>query len=138
MANIRSKRTKPEMYIRSQLFRKGLRFRVNYSKCIGKPDLYFSKYRTAVFVNGCFWHHHEGCKYAYLPKSNTEYWNRKLNGNQMRDIKVLKTLGEHKIRALIIWECTINKMMKDEVFAEEILERLIEFIKNNQLNFFEI
>ena len=94
MAKIRSKKTKPEMYIRSLLHRNGLRFRANYSVVAGKPDLFFSKKKIAVFVHGCYWHRHQGCQYAYSPKSNVDFWVKKLEGNRIHDEIVYKKLKE--------------------------------------------
>ena len=87
MAAIRGKDTKPEMIVRKYLFSRGLRFRVQVKKLPGTPDIVLPKYRTAIFVNGCFWHRHEGCKYFRLPKSNVEFWKEKIERNIERDIR---------------------------------------------------
>jgi DNA mismatch endonuclease (patch repair protein) len=137
MAKIKSTRTKPEMYIRTLLFHSGLRYRVNYAACYGKPDLFFNKYKVAVFVNGCFWHRHKGCKYAYTPKSNVEFWLRKLEGNQKHDEDVLKKLREQHIRVLVIWECTVRKMVKDQTYQTECLNEIINYIKFSQKDMME-
>lgn len=137
MAKIKSTRTKPEMYIRKQLFRRGLRYRVNYSACYGKPDLFFSRYKVAVFVNGCFWHRHEGCKYAYTPKSHVEFWLKKLGSNQKHDKEVLKRLKDQHIRVLVIWECTVRKMIKDQTYQAKSLNEIINFIKLAKEDFME-
>ena len=88
MSRIRSVNTKPEEIVRKYLFSKGLRFRKNVKKLSGKPDIVLPKYKTVIFVNGCFWHGHQGCRYFVMPKSNTEYWYKKLNHNIERDIFV--------------------------------------------------
>ena len=85
MTQIRSKNTKPEVLVRKELFRRGYRYRINVCKLPGKPDIVLPKYKTVIFVNGCFWHGHEGCKHFVLPKSNVEYWETKIRGNQQRD-----------------------------------------------------
>ena len=85
MRAIRSKDTKPEIYLRKLLFAQGLRYRKNVQKLPGSPDMYLAKYRTAIFVHGCFWHRHQGCKYAYMPKSRTEFWVEKFDINVSRD-----------------------------------------------------
>ena len=118
MARIRNTRTKPEMYIRSELHRNGFRFRVNYSVVTGKPDIYFTKKKIALFVHGCFWHQHHGCRYCTIPKSNIEYWLPKLERNLIRDQKVLRELTGQGIKVIIIWECAIKHMKRDIEFHE--------------------
>ena len=130
MARIKYAKTKPEMYIRSLFFRNGMRFRVNFTAIEGKPDLYFTKHKVAVFVHGCYWHRHENCKYAYTPKSNVVFWITKLESNRDHDIKVIKNLNNQNIRVLIIWECTTKKMRKDPTIESEILRSAQDFIYN--------
>ena len=86
MAAIKGKDTKPEMIVRKYLFSKGLRFRVHVKKLAGSPDIVLPKYKTGIFVNGCFWHGHDGCKYSHLPKSNEFFWEQKIRRNKARDI----------------------------------------------------
>ena len=86
------------------------------------------KYNTAIFVHGCFWHRHEGCKYAYMPKSKVEFWQKKFDTNVKRDKTVRKELLELKIKQLIIWECTIKKMKKDEIYRDKIVGQIIAFL----------
>ena len=136
MAKIKGKNTKPEMYIRSLLFREGLRYRVNYSAIEGKPDLYFPKYRTAIFVNGCFWHRHEGCKYAYTPKTNAKFWEKKFSNNIRRDDEVYSTLVKQNIQVIIIWECTVRAMKRDPFIEKKIIRQMIERIRIKQLVIF--
>ena len=127
MASIRSKDTKPEIFFRKLLFANGFRYRKNVNYVPGHPDLYLAKYHTAIFVHGCFWHRHNGCKYAYMPKSRTEFWTEKFERNIARDKEVLKQLVERNIKCLIVWECTVDKMLKNEEFAEEELKIINEF-----------
>lgn len=87
MAAIKGKDTKPEMIVRKYLFSRGLRFRVQVRKLPGTPDIVLPKYKTVIFVNGCFWHGHEGCKYFRLPKSNVEFWEEKIERNVARDVR---------------------------------------------------
>ena len=94
MAAIRSKDTKPEVYFRKLLFAKGYRYSLNSKTVPGHPDIYLRKYNTAVFVHGCFWHRHEGCKFAYMPKSRIEFWQNKFEANRKRDIVVRNELHE--------------------------------------------
>lgn len=128
MSAIRSRDTKPELYLRKLLFAEGLRYRKNVQKLPGCPDMYFARYRTAVFVHGCFWHRHSGCKYAYTPKSRVEFWQKKFDDNVRRDQLVQNTLESQGIRYIVVWECTIKKMQKDKVTeakaTEEIIHRL--------------
>ena len=84
MSKIRSKNTKPELALRKALFARGFRFRVNDKRLPGKPDIVLPKYKTVIFVNGCFWHRHEGCKYAYTPKTNAQFWIEKITSNNSK------------------------------------------------------
>ena len=96
MAAIKSKNTKPEIYVRKLLFSHGYRYRINVKRISGKPDLYLAKYKTAVFVNGCFWHMHNGCKYFVWPKTNNEFWKEKIERNnwiqKIKDNPLLKEI----------------------------------------------
>ena len=108
MSNIPSKDTKPEEMVRKYLFAQGFRYRKNVSKLPGKPDIVLPKYKTVVFVNGCFWHGHEGCKYFVPPKTNTELWYAKFKYNQERDERNYQKLRDLGWRILIVWECEIR------------------------------
>ena len=138
MAKIRSKNTKPELLIRSLLHKSGLRFRVNYKEVTGKPDLYFTKKRVAVFVHGCFWHRHTGCKIAYMPKSNIDFWQQKFASNIQRDCVVRTALLSDGIRILVIWECTVKRMTRSTEESERIIEAAVRFITGNELNYLEL
>lgn len=109
MSRIRSKDTKPEMLVRSLLHRMGFRFRVHGVDLPGRPDIVLQKYRTVVFVNGCFWHQHPRCVEASRPKSSTKYWKAKLNRNVTRDRKNRHMLRQQGWRVLRFWECEIEK-----------------------------
>ncbi len=137
MAAIKNKNTKPELLIRKWLFALGLRYRVNNSKIPGHPDLYFAKYNTAIFVHGCYWHRHNGCKYAYIPKSNVVFWNTKFENNRIRDQIVQRQLLEAGIKCLVIWECTVKEMYKNIEYKKEILDNIQEFLESNRV-FLEI
>ena len=133
MSKIRSKDTAPEEYIRKKLFARGYRYYKNVKTVSGHPDVWLPKYSTALFVNGCFWHRHKGCKYAYMPKSRVEFWTEKFCRNIERDKKVRKQLSEQKIRILIIWECTIKKMTKSEEYEKKILDEIEEFLHSEYM-----
>jgi len=131
MSAIHSKDTGPEVYFRKLLFTNGIRYRKNVSYIPGNPDLFLKKYNTAIFVNGCFWHRHTGCKYAYTPKSRLDFWENKFTNNKARDEKVRKELVNAGIRQLVIWECTIRKMKKDAAVRNDIIEAVICFLRSD-------
>ena len=133
MSAIHSKNTKPEMYFRKLLFAEGYRYSLNSKAIPGHPDIYMRKYNTAIFVHGCFWHRHEGCKYTYMPKSKTEFWINKFETNQKRDLAVKKQLYEKQIKNLIIWECSVRKMQKDKEFQNRLLEEVVDFLVSEDL-----
>ncbi len=108
MSRIPSKNTKPEETIRKYLFRQGFRYRKNVSKLPGKPDIVLPKYKTVVFVNGCFWHAHKGCKWFVPPKSNEEFWQKKFACNIERDEHNYEKLSELGWKVIIVWECEIR------------------------------
>ena len=108
MQHIRSDNTKIETILRKALWDKGYRYRKNYKDLLGKPDIVLPKYRAAVFVNGCFWHGHQGCKWFVKPKTNTDFWNAKFQYNIERDQRNYKKLEEMGWRVFIIWECEIR------------------------------
>ena len=103
MSAIRAANTKPEMLVRKFLFSKGYRYRLNYSALPGKPDIVLRKYRTCIFVNGCFWHGHEGCKYYVVPKTNTDFWTDKIGSNIRRDREVRRKLTQMGWYCITIW-----------------------------------
>ena len=109
MSRIRSTNSKPEDIVRKYLFSKGLRYRKNVKTLPGKPDVVLKKYKTVIFVNGCFWHGHQGCRYFVMPKSNTEYWNKKIAGNVERDRNVIVQLEELGWNVITVWECQLKK-----------------------------
>ena len=129
MARIKSKNTKPEIYIRKLLYKMGYRYRVNYLELPGTPDIFILKYNTVIFVNGCFWHRHENCKIATFPKTHAEYWEKKFRRNVERDIEVREKLFEMDISVITIWECEINRMRKNEEYKEKYLRVLRDRIE---------
>ena len=127
MARIPSKNTKPEETVRKYLFRQGFRYRKNVSKLPGKPDIVLSKYKTVVFVNGCFWHAHEGCRWFVPPKSNREFWQKKFSYNVERDKHNYQKLEDLGWSVIIIWECEIR-----HGDPEECIRKLSEEIKSKE------
>ena len=125
MSHIRSTNSKPEEKVRKYLFSKGLRYRKNVRKLPGCPDIVLPKYKTAVFVNGCFWHHHDCGRFVW-PASNEEYWHHKIDRNVERDKENYKRLREEGWRVLVIWECQLKKSN-----AEENLDKLYWEITEN-------
>ncbi len=125
MAAIKGKDTKPELIVRKYLFSRGLRFRVQVRKLPGNPDIVLPKYKTVIFVNGCFWHGHEGCRYFRLPKSNIEFWKEKIKRNVARDFRneaELKALGWRVIR---VWECEIKTLAQREEYLKCLYDRIV-------------
>lgn len=123
MSRIRSNNTKPEILLRKSLFAKGFRYRINDKTLPGKPDIVLKKYKTVIFVNGCFWHGHKDCKYFVTPKTRTEFWLDKINGNQERDRKNISKLLEMEYQVITVWECDLNKD-KFEDTAELIISKI--------------
>lgn len=138
MSHIRASKTRPEMYIRKLLFAQGYRYRVNYKEVIGKPDLYFPRKKVAVFINGCFWHRHIDCKYAYLPKSNVDFWQSKFENNRKRDQSVYAGLEAIQIRYLIIWECSIRQMRTSQDEEAAVYLKITKFLADDQAKLMEI
>lgn len=114
MASIKAKDTKAELAVRTYLFRKGFRYRVNDSHLVGKPDIVLPKYKTVIFINGCFWHAHQGCKHFSLPKTNRPFWEQKLKRNKERDQEVLAALLQKGYRVLVVWECELSPPLRRE------------------------
>jgi len=105
MSRIKSRDTKPEILVRSMLHRLGYRFRLNRKDLPGSPDIVLTKYKMVIFVHGCYWHRHEGCKYTYSPKSRVKFWEEKFRNNVERDRKVIHALEQLGWQVHVIWEC---------------------------------
>jgi DNA mismatch endonuclease (patch repair protein) len=108
MSGIRNRNTKPEIIIRKGLFNRGLRYRINDKKVFGKPDIVLKKYNAIIFIHGCFWHGHIGCKNFKIPSSNTDFWTNKIDINRHRDGEVLNYLRATGWRICIVWECAVR------------------------------
>lgn len=113
MAAIRSRGTRPEMLVRKHLFACGFRYRLNHPRLPGKPDIVLRKYRTAVFVNGCFWHGHD-CPAFRLPKTNTDFWRQKIDRNRERDAQEQRRLAEMGWHCITVWECQLKPAVREQ------------------------
>lgn len=138
MQAIRGRDTKPEVFIAHLLFAHGMRYRKHTSSVPGHPDLFFRKYNTVIFINGCFWHHHEGCQFFRWPQTNISFWHEKLERNRQRDLETKRKLEEMGIRQLVIWECTIKRMKKDEAFCEDIISQILNFLMEGSVQYLEL
>lgn len=117
MSRIKGKNTKPEEKVRKYLFAHGFRYRKNAKDLPGKPDIVLSKYKTCVFVNGCFWHKHEGCKYFVWPQNNAEFWRAKIDGNVERDQRQKSELEALGWKVIVVWECELRNNRFDETMT---------------------
>ena len=132
MAAIHSKDTKPEMIVRKYLWSHGFRYRLNHPRLPGKPDIVLRKYRTCVFVNGCFWHGHDGCKQFVMPKSNTEFWTNKIIRNTERDKRNSQLLAQQGWSVWTIWECQLKPQKRMETLLSlsyQLSKRYLELHK---------
>lgn len=127
MSNVKSKNTKPEIMVRRFLFSKGYRYRVNRKDLPGKPDIVLPKYKTVVFINGCFWHGHQDCKYATIPETNHEFWLSKINGNEERDNINREKLSQLGWKVIDIWQCQLKPSER-----ETTLNNLISILSNEK------
>ena len=123
MSMIKGKDSKAEMLVRRYLHSQGFRYRLHAKNLLGKPDIILPKYKTVIFVHGCFWHGHKMCKYFVIPKTNTDFWLNKINGNISRDVLVKKVLKKEKWKVITIWQC---KLKKDKI--EKTLTALVNDI----------
>ena len=127
MSSVRQRNTRPEIEVRRMLHKAGYRFRINRKDLSGSPDIVLPKYKTAVFVHGCFWHQHPGCPKARRPQSNTEYWNRKLDENIARDKKCEAELMAAGWHVQVVWECELGQ-------SGSVEERLTDFLASVESN----
>ena len=121
MSCIKGKGTKPEEIVRKHLFSQGFRYRKNDKRLPGTPDIVLPKYKTVIFVNGCFWHGHEGCKYFVWPKNNADFWKKKIEDNISRDQRKIQALDSQGWRVIVVWECDL-KYDKDNTLKNLIKE----------------
>lgn len=126
MSKVKSRDTKLEVKVRKYLFAHGFRYRKNDSRYPGRPDIVLPKYKTAIFVNGCFWHMHAGCKYSCVPKTNSDFWKQKLEQNKQRDERNITQMEDLGWKVMIIWQCEL----KGSAF-ESRMDALIKQITDN-------
>ena len=124
MSGIKGKNTKPELIVRSFLHSQGYRFRLHRKDLPGKPDIVLPRLKVCVFVHGCFWHRHPGCRYAVMPKSRVDFWTTKLEGNVERDHRAAEQLGELGWKVLVVWECELRT---PEIAMSALLKKLRSF-----------
>ncbi len=126
MSRIRSKDTRPELAVRRELWRRGYRYRLHDRKLPGSPDIVLKRYRTVIFVNGCFWHGHKGCTKYVQPKSNKEFWKHKIMNNRERDMIMVQKLEAHDWNIITVWECEVSRAR-----IEETMGRIEDELKSN-------
>ena len=126
MSRIRGKDTHPEVLVRSLLHGLGYRFRLNRKDVAGKPDLVLPKYQTAIFVHGCFWHRHSGCRFAFTPKTNMEFWQKKFARNIARDQEVSEAVRMSGWKQIAIWECELSDIHALEARLQRLLPNFVD------------
>jgi len=126
MSRIKGKNTKPEMLVRKYLHASGFRYRLHSKNLPGKPDIVLPKYKTVIFVHGCFWHGHKDCKYFIVPKTNTDFWLNKINGNIINDKKVISALKKEGWKVFVVWGCELKNGK-----TERTITKLVRNITGN-------
>lgn len=134
MASIHSRNTKPELIVRRYLWNNGFRFRLNHPRLPGRPDIVLRKYKTCIFINGCFWHGHN-CLNFRPPKTNIQYWNKKINDNRARDLKVLNSLKDMGWHTITIWECELSKDKREQTLESLIYTLNYIFLLNHNAKY---
>ena len=124
MAGIRGKNTKPEVVLRKALHARGVRYRLHATNMVGRPDLVLARHRAVIFVHGCFWHRHEGCRFTTTPTTRSEFWNRKFAANMERDEAIRRQLLSSGWRVAVVWECALRKPDQVEVAADSVMNWL--------------
>lgn len=124
MSHIRCKNTKPEVVVRKALWKMGFRYRINVMSLPGKPDIVFPKYKSIIFVNGCFWHGHTGCKKYQIPETNKNFWKEKIEANIARDIEHISCLENAGWTVITVWECELATKVKSQQTIDKIAKLL--------------
>ena len=125
MSKVSGKETKPEIIVRKFLFAQGFRYRKNDKRLHGKPDIVLPKYKTAIFVHGCFWHGHQNCKKSALPQTNYEFWKNKIQGNTERDKSNQKQLKKLGWKIIVVWQCRIKNRELFEKTMKSVVQKII-------------
>ncbi len=131
MSRIQQKNTKPEVLVRKYLFSKGYRYRKNDNRLPGTPDIVLPKYKTVIFINGCFWHGHTGCKFFVWPQTNEQFWKNKIEANIMRDKRIISSLEELGWHIVVLWECQLKPKVRCKTLNELIDLLEIIYGRNN-------
>lgn len=137
MSHIRSKNTRPEILVRHELFRRGYRYRINVNKLPGRPDIVLPKYKTVIFINGCFWHGHEGCKYYVLPKTNVEFWRNKIERNKLRDKEEQRKLASMGWHCITVWECQLKPKVREQTLEALVYTLCHIFLEDRRIKSYE-
>lgn len=137
MSSIKGKNTKPEMVVRKFLFSRGFRYRLNHPRLPGHPDLVLRKYRTVIFVNGCFWHGHENCKYFRLPKTIIDFWSNKIKRNKERDKKEQCQLAAMGWHCITVWECQLKPKVREQTLESLAYTLNHIFLEDRKLRTYE-
>ncbi len=127
MSCIKGKNTKPEEKVRKYLFSQGFRYRKNDKRLPGTPDIVLPKYRTVIFVNGCFWHGHQGCRYFVVPKTNTDFWMNKIDTNRIRDQKKISELEAMGWKVIVIWECELKTGKREDTLSSLVNQLYLQY-----------
>lgn len=138
MAAIHSKDTKPEILVRKFLFSRGFRYRLNYPLLPGKPDIVLRKYKTCIFINGCFWHGHDGCKYFVIPKTRTDFWQAKIERNKERDSEIQQLLVSMGWHCITIWECQLKPKVREFTLESLYCELSLTLHENKKVKKYEM
>ena len=137
MSAIKGWNTKPELLVRKFLFSRGFRYRLNDPRLPGHPDLVLRKYRSVIFVNGCFWHGHEGCKYYDLPKTNVEFWRNKIERNKLRDKEEQRKLASMGWHCITIWECQLKPKVREQTLEALVYTLCHIYLEDRRIKHYE-
>ena len=137
MSRIRGRNTKPELIVRKFLFARGFRYRIHVRRLPGCPDIVLRKYRTVIFVNGCFWHGHEGCRYYVLPKTNVEFWRNKIERNRLRDKEERQKLASLGWHCITVWECQLKPKVRQQTLESLVYVLSHIFLEDRKVKPYE-